>query len=60
MIVRESMKTLVKILQESNESAFTVGYLESMMVGIIEDLPKAQQKRIISEIESRINVRKGK
>ncbi len=60
MNARDSLKTLVKTLRESNESAFTVGYLESMMVGIIEDLPKAQQKRIISEIESRINARKGK
>ncbi len=60
MNARDSLKTLVKTLRESNDAAFSLGYLESMTAGIIESLPKTQQKRIISEIESHINMRKGK
>ena len=35
-------------------TSYTLGYMESMLAGIIEGLPKSQQKRINDELVSRI------
>ena len=58
---RDSLKTLVETLQETGEfgsTAFALGYIESLFAGVIESLPKTQQKRIVADIEHHIDYRK--
>lgn len=39
-----------RICSNEGASAYTVGYLQSMMVRMIEQLPQTQQRRLVEEL----------